>query len=246
MAGKRITDLALAPTLFGIDYIPVARDTQTVRVPGSAIMTTNGYESDRAANLYARRKYELLDGVSNYVIRPDSNNKNVVIDNVSNFSPSISKDNGEYFPLGFEIDFTSLDMEGFSFTMNNRGIYSFVNNNGELASEQPFSVFGGVNHMDAYDTIRVSHIAPNVWLKRTIMMGDDPVANAIIINAAASQQPIAAYVDDSISLSAVVIDTTGAVLSATTIASQGTYLATIASSSTTMVSIQGANAYTLV
>lgn len=235
MAGKRITDLSLAPTLFPFDYIPVARDTQTVRVPGSAFIASDIYEPHRLVNEYSSQKYlfvesdtlTITDLMNNAFIGVDTDILNVVIDS-----------NGIY-PLGFQVEiFSARDT---TIKVNLQETFSFKTP-GDIPASAAFKGRGG--DINAFESLRLIYIKPNIWLKLPVAAG--AVATPTAVTIIETTQPPVVELPPLPTETVVVVDTTGTkpdLVSIFVLDGVTTELVSIGSTSTTLQAINGNNAY---
>lgn len=228
MAGKRITDLTLAPVLYPIDSIPVARDNQTIRLPGSAFVGSDVYEPHRILNAYSSRKYLYLTD-NELEITPDMNNMVVA---VASNAIAISIGASDAFQLGLCVELFSVSRLTVNVAFPDHFQYKYVSTGGvTTASSGEFRGTGDT--INPYETLKIVHIAPGFWLR--IPQGGYTVGDVIApenSSVAPPEQTITAP---------TIIDISGSKLDLVSV--NGTSLVSIADSNQTFISIQGSAAY---
>ena len=230
MAGKRITDLPLVPLLYPIDYIPVARDNQTLRIAGSAVVASHIYEPHRKVNEFTSRKYQYLED-NTLTITPEMNNTAVAI---PNNVVTITISTTGAFKLGLQVDLFSISEYAVEVKIPLQFSYSYITADGEI-TENARGVFKGYgSSINPYEMLKLVHIAPGVWIR--IPQGGNTQALQLPPETYAVEEPRVGEME-----APVIIDTTGNKLDL--IAIDGRSIVSIGDSSTTFVSIQGSAAY---
>ena len=234
MAGKRITDLPLVPILYPFDYFPAARDTQTIRVPGSAMVASHIYEPHRKINHYSSQKYFTTDGATFTITNSMNNGKLVVTE--GNIIIKISNLPADAFELGFQFEIFSasttvvqldLPLEDFSYYY-----HSLID---EEVYEGSGTMYGRGMSINPYEYMRLVHVAPNIWTRAAA--GSSPLGNVVENINEVTEVPVTP-------VAPTIINTSGNNLDLSTINGTDT-LVSIGSNQTTFISINGAAAYTI-
>ena len=240
MAGKRITDLQLVPLLYPHDYFPAARDNQTIRVPGSAMVASHIYEGHKRINDYTSQKYLYIASTDQeFEIAATMNNATVAI---ASDVLVVKFKGGDAFPPGFRVDLVSvipvtIDMhypEAFS--------YTFLDPETNLTNQVNGFFYGGGADINPYECVRIIHGTTNTWIK--LRVGG---ATAAAQPQTQSSTPEVVEVDlpPIVVAPPTVVVVTGNKLNLASISNTSTELVTIGNSTTTLESINGTNAYPL-
>lgn len=231
MAGKRITDLTLAPLLYPIDFIPVARDTQTMRVAGSAVVASHIYEPHRIVNEFSSQKYFLAEE-GGFTILPSMNNGKIVITG-SQIDVSFANELNSPFELGFEFELFSAFSKAVHINLPRKDIGYYYKVNGSSFLTTGVLYGGAIESLNPYESVRIVHLAPGIWT--IVSQGNAAIETSIVTLPEVN-------VIDNLVVPTIVIATSGVPLDLTSIDEVNTY-ASIANSSVTFVSINGASAY---